>query len=70
MEIINLLFGTGELDKDCTWDTIVLIPKGIGEYHIIGLVEVLWKFIIINIDWCLSDSNELNDVLHGFRSWI
>ena len=55
---------------DFTWYTIVLIPKGSGEYHIIGLVEVLWKVIIINIDRCLSDSNKLNDVLHGFRAWI
>ena len=39
------------------WSTIVLIPKGSGEYHIIGLVEVLWKVIIINIDQFLSDSN-------------
>ena len=55
---------------DCTWDTIYLIPKSIGGYHIIGLVEVLWKFTIINIDRCLSESNELNDVLQGFRTWI
>ena len=55
---------------ECTWDTIVLIPKGSGEYHTIDLVEVLWKVIIINIYLCLSDSNELNDVLQGFRAWI
>ena len=50
VDIIQLLFGTGYFDTYCMWDTIVLIPKGNGEYHIIGLVEVLWKFIIINID--------------------
>ena len=55
---------------ECMWATIALIPKSIGEYHIIGLVEVLWKFVIINIYRCLSDSNELNDVLQGFRAWI
>ena len=55
---------------DCTWATISLIAKGIGEYHIIGLVEVIWKVIIINIYRCLSDSNELNDVLHKFIAWI
>ena len=52
------------------WDTIVLISKVSGEYHILGLVEVLWKVIIINVDRCLSESNELNDDLHGFRAWI
>ena len=55
---------------ECKWATIVLIPKGSGEYHIIGLVEVLWKVIIINSDCCLSDFNELNDVFHRFRAWI
>ena len=48
------------------WYTIFLIPKGSGEYHIIGLVEVLWKVIIINIDRCLLESNELTGVMHGF----
>ena len=70
VEIIQLLFGTGYFDTYCVWDKTVLIPKGSGEYHIIALVEVLWKVIIINSDWCLSDSNELNDVLYRFISWI
>ena len=52
------------------WATIILIRKGIGECHIIGLVEVLWEVIIINIDLWLSDSNKFNDVLHGFRACI
>ena len=70
VEIIHLLFGKSYFDTYCMWDTTVLIPKVSGEYHIIGLVEVLWKVIIINSDCCLSDFNELNDVLHRFRAWI
>ena len=69
MEIIHLLFGTGELDKYCTWDTIFLIPKGISYYRITVLAYILWEVIIINIDWHLAYSNELNYLLHGFISW-
>ena len=67
VDIINLAFVTGELATECKWDTIVIIPKGNVEYHIIGLVEVLWKVIGINIDQHLEESINLYDVLHGFR---
>ena len=41
VEIIQLEFFTGELVLECTWATGALIPKGGGEYHGIGLVEVI-----------------------------
>ena len=41
MEIIQLVFDIGDLESDCTWDTVILIPKDGGAYHIIGLVEVI-----------------------------
>ena len=56
MKIIQLEFDIGELALDCTWNTIILLPKGGGEYHVIGLVEVLWKVISIIIDRCLEES--------------
>ena len=30
-------------------------------------MEAIWKIIIITIDWCLEDSIEFHDVLHGYR---
>ena len=50
MKIIQLEFDRGELALDCTCNTVILIPKGGGEYHLLGLVEVLWKVISIIID--------------------
>ena len=41
VEIIQLVFDIGDLESDCTWDTVILIPKDGGAYHIIGLVEVI-----------------------------
>ena len=61
---------SGSERNQCTWATIALIPKVSGDYHIIVLVEVLWKFIIINIDRCLSESKELYGVFHEFKAWI
>ena len=63
-----MVFVTGVLKKECTWNIILILPKGNGEYRIIGLVEVIWKFSDINIDQHLEDSIDLRDVLHGFRS--
>ena len=56
VKIIQLEFDIGELVLDCTRNTIILLPKGGGEYHVIGLVEVLWKVISIIIDRRLEES--------------
>ena len=32
MDIIQLAFEIGELVLDCTWNTVILILKGGGEY--------------------------------------
>ena len=54
---------------DCTWYTVILLPKGRCEYQGIGLVGVLWKVISIIIDRRLAESIELYDFLHMFRVW-
>ena len=58
METINLAFDIGESALDCTWNTVILLPKGGGEYQVIGFVKVLWKVIYIIIDWLLEESIE------------
>ena len=68
VDIIQMVFFTGELVMECTWYTIVIIPKENREYRIIGLVEVLWKVVNINIYQCQEESIDFHDVLHGFRS--
>ena len=56
MKIIQLEFDIWELALYCTCNTVILTPKGGGEYHVIGLVEVLWKVISIIIDRRLEES--------------
>ena len=56
VEIIQLLFGIGELALDCAWNTVILLPKGGGEYQVIGFVEALCKVISIIVDWSPEES--------------
>jgi hypothetical protein len=46
------------------WSIVVLIPKGGGGYHGIGLLEPIWKCIEWVIDHQL-DAIELHDSLQG-----
>ena len=54
---------------DCTWNNVILLPKGGGEYHVIGIVGVLCKVISIIFDRCLEESIELHDVVQMSRVW-
>ena len=35
------------LAEEAAWQTVVLIPKGKGEFRGIGLVEVTWKLMTV-----------------------
>ena len=44
---------------------MVLIPKGGGDYYVIGLVEVVWKVVTVILNFCLTTSIDFHVVLHG-----
>ena len=44
---------------------MLLIPKGRGDYHGIGLVEVVWKVVVVIINCRFITSITFHDVLHG-----
>ena len=69
MEIIQLVFDIGELELDFTWNNVILLPKGGGEYCGIGLVGVIWKVIFTIIDQSLVESIVFHNVLHMFIVW-
>ena len=68
VEIIQMAFQDGELEEEVTWQAVVLIPKGKGEYRGIGLVEVMWKVVAVILNCRLTSSITFHDVLHGFRA--
>ena len=56
--------------RECTWDTVVLLPKIGGKYHAISLVEDIWKAIAIINYWRLADYIKLHEILHRSIAWI
>ena len=47
---------------------MVLIPKGGSDYHIIRLVEMVWKVVTVIINQRLRIANYFHDVIHRFRA--
>ena len=67
--IIQADFRGGELAAPCSWNAVVVMPKGVGtDFRGIGLVEVLWKAIPGIINFRVLSSIQFHDNLHGFRA--
>ena len=47
VEIVQTAFRDGDLAEEVTWQAVVLIPKGKGDYRGIGLLEVMWKVVAV-----------------------
>ena len=54
------------LAKECVWKTSVLIPKGDGDFHIIVLVEVLWKKVTGIMNHRLAAAIQFGNTIHKF----
>ena len=67
VDLTQTAFRDGTLAEEATWQTVVLIPKGKGEFWGIGLVEVISKLLTIILHRWLTTGIKLHDVLHGFR---
>ena len=68
VELVQTTFWDGDLAEEATWQAVVLIPKGKGDYRGIGLVEVMWKVVAVILNRRLTSSITFHDVLHGFRA--
>ena len=44
--LVRADFREGPLAEEATYQAVVLIPKGKGDHHSIGLVEVVWKVVV------------------------
>ena len=60
-----MTFWEGRVLAELAWNTIILLPKGKGEYRGIGLVEVIWKMITTIIHNRLWTAIYLHDALHS-----
>ena len=64
---MHAAFRDGTLAEECTWQTVILIPKGKGDFQGIGLVEVLWKAVARLLNCRLTEAILYHDALHRFR---
>ena len=67
VELIQHAFETGNLPEELARSTMILLPKGGGQFRGIGLLESVWKVISSVMNRRLS-AIELHDALHGFRA--
>ena len=65
MELIQIIWAEGEIPQQMGWMTVVLLPKGGGDYRGIGLLEPFWKMIEVLMDQRL-EVIDFHDCLHGF----
>ena len=70
MDLIHTVFREGDLVEEAMWQAVVLIPKWEKDYHVIGLVEVMWKVVAAVLNRRLTASITYHDFLHGFRAGI
>ena len=50
------------------WQAVVMIPKRRKGYRVIGLVEVMCKFVAAILHRGITTSITYHDFLHGFRA--
>ena len=68
VKLVQTAFQYGFLAEEATWQAVVLIPKGGGDYRSIGLVEVVRKAVVVIINRGFTTSITYHDSLHGFRA--
>ena len=56
------------MEKEATWQAVVLIPKGGNKFHGIRIVEFIWKTVVEIPNQCLGAVITFHNVFHGLRS--
>ena len=68
VDLVQTAFREGDLAEESTWQALVLIPKGKGDYRGIVLVEVMCKVVAVILNRRVTSFITFHDVLHGFRA--
>ena len=61
-------FRDSVLVEEATWQAIIIIPKGGGEYHGIGIVGVACKSVEVILNIRFTTSITYHNSLYGFRA--
>jgi hypothetical protein len=68
VELVRAVWTHGTIPCQLLWSTLVLVPKGGGDYRGIGLLEPIWKVLEHIMDRQLN-AIKLHDCLHGCRAY-
>jgi len=68
VDLIQTCFRERQVPTQMSWSTVVLLPKGNGDYRGIGLLEISWKVIKSIINRRIACKVTFHDALHGFRA--
>ena len=67
VQLVHAVRTHGNIPRQLLWSIVVLIPKGKGDYHGIGLLKPIWK-VLQQIMGHRPDKIELHNCLHGCRA--
>ena len=62
-KLIQIIWELGQIPQQMQWMIVVLLPKGGGNYYVIGLPKPFWKSVEVIMDKRLQ-SIESHDCLH------
>ena len=68
MELVQKAFRDGVLTEEATWQAVVLIPKGGGNYCGRVLVGMVWKVVKVILNHRFTTSITYHNSIHGF--WL
>ena len=56
------------LEEEATWQTVVLISKGGGDYRGIGILVMVCKMMAVILNHHFTASTAYHDSFHGFQA--
>ena len=63
-----------QIRVECTWQMVLLSPKGNRNFQVVGLVEVIWKMVSVIINREIGTVVWFHEILHGlltsWKKWI
>ena len=68
VKLVQHVFASGEMPEELAWSSMILLPKGGGQFRGIGLLESIWKVISSIMNRRFTNHIAFHDALHGFRA--
>ena len=64
MTLARAALGERRVEEEATWQAVILIYNGRMEYYVIGLLELVWKVVVVILNLRLTAFIAYQDFLH------